>query len=270
MAWMSGGSLAAQGGASGLIGSWKSTGGVAFRFTQNEMSMYFNQTGNSVQNTEKIDVEGAPYYLVWTSSYKVEGSNLVLDANSLKPSKTAMLENCKALRAPENCRYIEKYQIVSVGPLVAHVVGLNSPSAPQLLLTRRAPLNEPKSEVVMGDPLKNVDLVKGKKYYSNNLQYYFEWQAADGNLCLRKADGGYIWGLDQGSYKKHSSIKILRLQPDGNFVARGGEGPGDFMWSPLNANNQNPPNSITGLRATDEGKLVLVQMNNRKVLWSVP
>jgi hypothetical protein len=248
MAWMSGGSLAAQGGASSFIGSWKSSGASVFTFTENEMSMSLGKV------------------LIWTASYTVQGRNLVLDAKSLNPGLSFMQARCATEKGPPNCLFVEKYQIIVADNSTIHLGGMN---APQILLTRQGQgaLNGLKPEALVGNALKNVDMVRNKRYFSANSLYYFVWQD-DGNLVLNKDNGEYVWSLDKSYKGPLRDIKTLRLQPDGNFVALNAAG--GFLWSPLNANNQNPPNSPTELIATIDGKLWLIHRPSRKTLWSVP
>ncbi|MEZ5402196.1 MAG: hypothetical protein R2729_21155 [Bryobacteraceae bacterium] len=110
----------------------------------------------------------------------------------------------------------------------------------------------------------NVDLQRGVKYYSPNGQYYFEWQK-DGNFVLKKTSNGeFRWGMNLVR-KDFGYIKIMRLQPTGNLVARGGEGPGDVMWAALKGDP-----GPTQLIATDDGKLQLRLISTGSHLWSVP
>ncbi|MEZ5355059.1 MAG: hypothetical protein R2762_20680 [Bryobacteraceae bacterium] len=201
------------------------------------------------ENDEKIMVDGTAYHLVFAVKFAFVGGG-----QYMRPDPKTIRRGVKTAQASEN------YKIEYVGPDAVKII----PTATHLQAGDAVNFKKDGAFGGLTGGESNVDLTRGVKYYSNNGQYYFEWQP-DGNFVVKKtANGEFRWGMNLVR-KDFSYIKILRLQPDGNFVARGGEAKGDFMWGAINFNPG--PSSLV---ATDGGKLELRHIASKKVLWTVP
>ncbi len=111
-----------------------------------------------------------------------------------------------------------------------------------------------------------VDLERNRRYFSASGKHYLVFQT-DGNLVIRTAQEGFVWGLNEVAPSFGKTTKVLFVG-DGNLMAVAADN--STVWKALSQHRpvlENGQRRYGNLELNDQGVLQIISPIDGKVLW---